>query len=104
MIPSSLALTYVAHCRAATWATQQYTYKHLDVYLLCGWENGGESPLGMEPVLLCAKNKNTNMRRKARSMQKEEKERERANGGEEVVEQYNIRQPLEHNNTERDKY
>lgn len=30
--------------------------------------------------------------------------RKRANGGEEVVKQYNIRQALEHNNTERDKY
>lgn len=37
-------------------------------------------------------------------MQKEEKERKRENGREEVVKQYNIRQPLEHNNTERDKY
>lgn len=37
-------------------------------------------------------------------MQKEEKERKQENGGEEVVKQYNIGQPLEHNNTERDKY
>lgn len=45
------------------------------------------------------------MRGRKRDYDKEEKEREneRMAGGE-VVKQYNIRQPLEHNNTERDKY
>lgn len=36
--------------------------------------------------------------------EEEEEERRRENGREKVVKQYNIRQPLEHNNTERDKY
>lgn len=45
------------------------------------------------------------MRGRKRDYDEEEKERDNERmAGREVVKQYNIRQPLEHNNTERDKY
>lgn len=42
--------------------------------------------------------------RERETMKGKRKREKRANGGEKVVKQYNIRQALEHNNTERDKY
>ena len=59
----------------------------------------------MESTLLCGKKQtNVNTRVKDRNERETMKEEKKGENGREVVKQYNIRQPLEHNNTERDKY
>lgn len=61
---------------------------------------------GWSQLYYVVKNKNVNTRGKDRmgeTMKEREREKTREWQGE-VVKQYNIRQALEHNNTERDKY
>ena len=44
------------------------------------------------------------MRERERDYERKKRKKRERDGREKVVKQYNIRQPLEHNNTERDKY
>lgn len=74
---------------------------------------GGEKGDGVEPTLICGQKQNGQKRREDGGGGGEEGKNKRRDGGKgggapedgrKRKQRYNIRQPLEHNNTERDEY